>query len=312
MNNNENNIPEKNDFEIIDIPTENNGINQQQNVNIENQSNNIVGQSFNEMPPFQSNNNTEMSSTNINNNEIPPFQPNNSVEMNSANINNNGISNISNVEMTDSLNNDQSSLANDSNRETIYSSDAKNVYIPKNNVNGNNDLENKKMDKGTKEMIILAILAALVIIFLPFLYNLSSGKYHIIDKVKKLYEKSPKTEEKVVEEKEEEEEIEDDDEEENIEQIEFDYSKYNNKLINNDGLKELLITYKNNVLSLIPTNENGIDKYNIEIDKNVRSEDEKTGIDVETFNNENLNNQANYLITVTESDSIITVTAVKQ
>lgn len=286
-------------------------------------SNNEIPQSTNatvsnvEMPNVDTLGQSQMqSNSSISNNEmIPPTNTAfNNAEMPSMD------NSISNNEMTNMQNEpDSISTFNNSPNPQVQSAPIdntedfqKNVYIPKKDVSSS-EPEHSQMDKGTKDIIKLGILVAIVIILLPTLYNLTSGKYHVMNKIKKLWDKPVKTEEKVEEEETEEVEVPEVETEEP--QLTFDFSKYNNQVVNNDGLKELLNTYQDNIVSLTSTVENGKSIYKIEIAKDVTLIENPLSDPasaITTFNDQYLNLQSNYLVTVVENDNLISVSAVKQ
>ena len=176
----------------------------------------------------------------------------------------------------------------------------------------------------------MAVLAALIIIFLPNMYNLTSGNYHITDKIKNsitgLFGKkdtAKQTEntnekEEVKEETTKEETTEEKTTEEKttVKTLSFDFSSYNNQIVDRTKIQTVLDDYKNNIVELNSTVENNIQTINIKIAK------DKTGVtsvitnpdtDIANFKTQNLSANLNYLVTVTNVDSnITTITAVKK
>ena len=188
-NNEEKNIP-TNDFEIIDIPNaednnqtvdnnqfeqtiNNNGPGEQ--ISIDNSQNNNMG--VEQVPAFDVQQpNYEQSYNELNsapevsyNNVQQPIEPIDTREINTDTP-------ISYNEIGDSTMN--------SSNQQLDNVESVNNYVPVSSSSNNQEENKGKLDKSVKEIITMGIIVALVIILLPVLYNVSTGKYNITSNIK--------------------------------------------------------------------------------------------------------------------------------
>lgn len=348
-NNEEKNIP-TNDFEIIDIPNTLNEDNSLNNNQFEQLENNMPVEQINveNIQPSSTNveqiNNDNVQPSNIGVEQIPAFdvqqsnleQPTNSYnELNSNEpvysdvqqpiepIDTREINNetpISYNELGDStMNSSNQQLDNLNNAESV------NNYIPINSSSNNQEENKGKLDQSVKELITMGVIVAVVVALLPILYNVSTGKYNITNNIKNtvsnLFSKSSsKTDNKksVNENKSTATDSNDDEEEQTTEDLEvtFDFTKYNNQVLDNVNLNALLEEYKNYLILLNPTVENGIQTYKIQIAKDVKSAGYSISDPEQAFKEfsaQYLQASANYLITITnDNDNVTTIIATRQ
>ena len=170
----------------------------------------------------------------------------------------------------------------------------------------------------------MGIIVALVIILLPVLYNVSTGKYNITSNIKStvssLFSKSSSktTNKKSVNENKSTVIDNSGDEEQTAEDLglTFDFAKYNNQVLDNVNLNTLLDAYKDYFILLSPTVENGVQTYKIQIAKDVKSAGYSISDPEQAFKEfsaQYLQDSANYLITITnDNDNVTTIVATKQ
>ena len=283
-NNEEKNIP-TNDFEIIDIPNaednnqtvDNNQFEQTINnngpveqISIDNSQNNNMG--VEQVPAFDVQQpNYEQSYNELNsapevsyNNVQQPIEPIDTREIN--------------TETPISYNEIGDSTMNSSNQQ-LDNVESVNNYVPVSSTSNNQEKNKGKLDKSVKEIITMGIIVALVIILLPVLYNVSTGKYNITSNIKStvssLFSKSSgkTTNKKSVNENKSTVIDNSGDEEQTAEDLglTFDFAKYNNQVLDNVNLNTLLDAYKDYFILLSPTVENGVQIYKIQIAKDVKS-----------------------------------------
>ena len=283
-NNEEKNIP-TNDFEIIDIPNaednnqtiDNNQFEQTINnngpveqISIDNSQNNNMG--VEQVPAFDVQQpNYEQSYNELNsapevsyNNVQQPIEPIDTREIN--------------TETPISYNEIGDSTMNSSNQQ-LDNVESVNNYVPVSSTSNNQEENKGKLDKSVKEIITMGIIVALVIILLPVLYNVSTGKYNITSNIKStvssLFSKSSgkTTNKKSVNENKSTVIDNSGDEEQTAEDLglTFDFAKYNNQVLDNVNLNTLLDAYKDYFILLSPTVENGVQIYKIQIAKDVKS-----------------------------------------
>lgn len=328
-NNEEKNIP-TNDFEIIDIPNaednnqtvDNNQFEQTINnngpveqISIDNSQNNNMG--VEQVPAFDVQQpNYEQSYNELNsapevsyNNVQQPIEPIDTREIN--------------TETPISYNEIGDSTMNSSNQQ-LDNVESVNNYVPVSSTSNNQEENKGKLDKSVKEIITMGIIVALVIILLPVLYNVSTGKYNITSNIKStvssLFSKSSSktTNKKSVNENKSTVIDNSGDEEQTAEDLglTFDFAKYNNQVLDNVNLNTLLDAYKDYFILLSPTVENGVQIYKIQIAKDVKS----AGYSIsdpeqafKEFNAQYLQASANYLITITnDNDNVTTIIATRQ
>ena len=328
-NNEEKNIP-TNDFEIIDIPNaednnqtvDNNQFEQTINnngpveqISIDNSQNNNMG--VEQVPAFDVQQpNYEQSYTELNsapevsyNNVQQPIEPIDTREIN--------------TETPISYNEIGDSTMNSSNQQ-LDNVESVNNYVPVSSSSNNQEENKKKLDKSVKEIITMGIIVALVIILLPVLYNVSTGKYNITSNIKStvssLFSKSSSktTNKKSVNENKSTVIDNSGDEEQTAEDLglTFDFAKYNNQVLDNVNLNTLLDAYKDYFILLSPTVENGVQIYKIQIAKDVKSAGYSISDPEQAFKEfsaQYLQASANYLITITnDNDNVTTIVATKQ
>lgn len=328
-NNEEKNIP-TNDFEIIDIPNaednnqtvDNNQFEQTINnngpveqISIDNSQNNNMG--VEQVPAFDVQQpNYEQSYNELNsapevsyNNVQQPIEPIDTREIN--------------TETPISYNEIGDSTMNSSNQQ-LDNVESVNNYVPVSSTSNNQEENKKKLDKSVKEIITMGIIVALVIILLPVLYNVSTGKYNITSNIKStvssLFSKSSSktTNKKSVNENKSTVIDNSGDEEQTAEDLglTFDFAKYNNQVLDNVNLNTLLDAYKDYFILLSPTVENGVQIYKIQIAKDVKSAGYSISDPEQAFKEfsaQYLQASANYLITITnDNDNVTTIIATKQ
>ena len=328
-NNEEKNIP-TNDFEIIDIPNaednnqtvDNNQFEQTINnngpveqISIDNSQNNNMG--VEQVPAFDVQQpNYEQSYNELNsapevsyNNVQQPIEPIDTREIN--------------TETPISYNEIGDSTMNSSNQQ-LDNVESVNNYVPVSSTSNNQEENKGKLDKSVKEIITMGIIVALVIILLPVLYNVSTGKYNITSNIKStvssLFSKSSgkTTNKKSVNENKSTAIDNSGDEEQTAEDLglTFDFTKYNNQVLDNVNLNTLLDAYKDYFILLSPTVENGIQTYKIQIAKDVKSAGYSISDPEQAFKEfsaQYLQASANYLITITnDNDNVTTIVATKQ
>lgn len=328
-NNEEKNIP-TNDFEIIDIPNaednnqtvDNNQFEQTINnngpveqISIDNSQNNNMG--VEQVPAFDVQQpNYEQSYNELNsapevsyNNVQQPIEPIDTREIN--------------TETPISYNEIGDSTMNSSNQQ-LDNVESVNNYVPVSSTSNNQEENKKKLDKSVKEIITMGIIVALVIILLPVLYNVSTGKYNITSNIKStvssLFSKSSSktTNKKSVNENKSTVIDNSGDEEQTAEDLglTFDFAKYNNQVLDNVNLNTLLDAYKDYFILLSPTVENGVQIYKIQIAKDVKSAGYSISDPEQAFKEfsaQYLQASANYLITITnDNDNVTTIVATKQ
>lgn len=328
-NNEEKNIP-TNDFEIIDIPNaednnqtvnnnqfeqtiDNNGLVEQ--ISIDNSQNNNMG--VEQVPAFDVQQpNYEQSYNELNsapevsyNNVQQPIEPIDTREIN--------------TETPISYNEIGDSTMNSSNQQ-LDNVESVNNYVPVSSSSNNQEENKGKLDKSVKEIITMGIIVALVIILLPVLYNVSTGKYNITSNIKStvssLFSKSSSktTNKKSVNENKSTVIDNSGDEEQTAEDLglTFDFAKYNNQVLDNVNLNTLLDAYKDYFILLSPTVENGVQTYKIQIAKDVKSAGYSISDPEQAFKEfsaQYLQDSANYLITITnDNDNVTTIVATKQ
>lgn len=328
-NNEEKNIP-TNDFEIIDIPNaednnqtvDNNQFEQTINnngpveqISIDNSQNNNMG--VEQVPAFDVQQpNYEQSYNELNsapevsyNNVQQPIEPIDTREIN--------------TETPISYNEIGDSTMNSSNQQ-LDNVESVNNYVPVSSSSNNQEENKGKLDKSVKEIITMGIIVALVIILLPVLYNVSTGKYNITSNIKStvssLFSKSSgkTTNKKSVNENKSTVIDNSGDEEQTAEDLglTFDFTKYNNQVLDNVNLNTLLDAYKDYFILLSPTVENGVQTYKIQIAKDVKSAGYSISDPEQAFKEfsaQYLQDSANYLITITnDNDNVTTIVATKQ
>lgn len=328
-NNEEKNIP-TNDFEIIDIPNaednnqtvDNNQFEQTINnngpveqISIDNSQNNNMG--VEQVPAFDVQQpNYEQSYNELNsapevsyNNVQQPIEPIDTREIN--------------TETPISYNEIGDSTMNSSNQQ-LDNVESVNNYVPVSSTSNNQEKNKGKLDKSVKEIITMGIIVALVIILLPVLYNVSTGKYNITSNIKStvssLFSKSSgkTTNKKSVNENKSTVIDNSGDEEQTAEDLglTFDFAKYNNQVLDNVNLNTLLDAYKDYFILLSPTVENGVQIYKIQIAKDVKSAGYSISDPEQAFKEfsaQYLQASANYLITITnDNDNVTTIVATKQ
>lgn len=328
-NNEEKNIP-TNDFEIIDIPNaednnqtvDNNQFEQTINnngpveqISIDNSQNNNMG--VEQVPAFDVQQpNYEQSYNELNsapevsyNNVQQPIEPIDTREIN--------------TETPISYNEIGDSTMNSSNQQ-LDNVESVNNYVPVSSSSNNQEENKGKLDKSVKEIITMGIIVALVIILLPVLYNVSTGKYNITSNIKStvssLFSKSSSktTNKKSVNENKSTAIDNSGDEEQTAEDLglTFDFAKYNNQVLDNVNLNTLLDAYKDYFILLSPTVENGVQIYKIQIAKDVKSAGYSISDPEQAFKEfsaQYLQASANYLITITnDNDNVTTIVATKQ
>ena len=328
-NNEEKNIP-TNNFEIIDIPNaednnqtidknqfeqtiNNNGPVEQ--ISIDNSQNNNMG--VEQVPAFDVQQpNYEQSYNELNsapevsyNNVQQPIEPIDTREIN--------------TETPISYNEIGDSTMNSSNQQ-LDNVESVNNYVPVSSTSNNQEENKGKLDKSVKEIITMGIIVALVIILLPVLYNVSTGKYNITSNIKStvssLFSKSSSktTNKKSVNENKSTVIDNSGDEEQTAEDLglTFDFAKYNNQVLDNVNLNTLLDAYKDYFILLSPTVENGVQIYKIQIAKDVKSAGYSISDPEQAFKEfsaQYLQDSANYLITITnDNDNVTTIVATKQ
>lgn len=328
-NNEEKNIP-TNDFEIIDIP---NAEDNNQTVN-----NNQFEQTINNNGPVEQISIDNSQNNNMGVEQVPAFdvqQPNYEQSYNELNsapeVSYNNVqqpvepidTREINTETPISYNEIGDSTMNSSNQQ-LDNVESVNNYVPVSS-SSNNQKENKgKLDKSVKEIITMGIIVALVIILLPVLYNVSTGKYNITSNIKStvssLFSKSSSktTNKKSVNENKSTAIDNSGDEEQTAEDLglTFDFAKYNNQVLDNVNLNTLLDAYKDYFILLSPTVENGVQTYKIQIAKDVKSAGYSISDPEQAFKEfsaQYLQASANYLITITnDNDNVTTIVATKQ
>lgn len=328
-NNEEKNIP-TNDFEIIDIPNaednnqtvDNNQFEQTINnngpveqISIDNSQNNNMG--VEQVPAFDVQQpNYEQSYNELNsapevsyNNVQQPIEPIDTREIN--------------TETPISYNEIGDSTMNSSNQQ-LDNVESVNNYVPVSSSSNNQEENKGKLDKSVKEIITMGIIVALVIILLPVLYNVSTGKYNITNNIKStvssLFSKSSNktTNKKSVNENKSTVIDNSGDEEQTAEDLglTFDFAKYNNQVLDNVNLNTLLDAYKDYFILLSPTVENGVQIYKIQIAKDVKSAGYSISDPEQAFKEfsaQYLQASANYLITITnDNDNVTTIIATRQ
>lgn len=328
-NNEEKNIP-TNNFEIIDIPNaednnqtiDNNQFEQTINnngpveqISIDNSQNNNMG--VEQVPAFDVQQpNYEQSYNELNsapevsyNNVQQPIEPIDTREIN--------------TETPISYNEIGDSTMNSSNQQ-LDNVESVNNYVPVSSSSNNQEENKGKLDKSVKEIITMGIIVALVIILLPVLYNVSTGKYNITSNIKStvssLFSKSSgkTTNKKSVNENKSTVIDNSGDEEQTAEDLglTFDFAKYNNQVLDNVNLNTLLDAYKDYFILLSPTVENGVQTYKIQIAKDVKSAGYSISDPEQAFKEfsaQYLQASANYLITITnDNDNVTTIVATKQ
>jgi len=328
-NNEEKNIP-TNNFEIIDIPNaednnqtiDNNQFEQTINnngpveqISIDNSQNNNMG--VEQVPAFDVQQpNYEQSYNELNsapevsyNNVQQPIEPIDTREIN--------------TETPISYNEIGDSTMNSSNQQ-LDNVESVNNYVPVSSTSNNQEENKGKLDKSVKEIITMGIIVALVIILLPVLYNVSTGKYNITSNIKStvssLFSKSSSktTNKKSVNENKSTVIDNSGDEEQTAEDLglTFDFAKYNNQVLDNVNLNTLLDAYKDYFILLSPTVENGVQIYKIQIAKDVKSAGYSISDPEQAFKEfsaQYLQDSANYLITITnDNDNVTTIVATKQ
>lgn len=287
-NNDQNKFSQTDDFEIIDLPMDQ-GV--QQNIDSNGQGEGI--------PSFDSGNQQNIPPSYT---EMPigdsPFP---SQDMNNATLENSFPT--SQVEM------------NPTNQESQSE-----VYIPKKDVSTDEKPIKEKLDKSTKEMIIMGVLVAITIILLPVLYNLTMGKYHVMDKIKGLFNKNETQQTENTDTTEETEpvkvDVEESEDAQETDSLTFDFSNYNNQVVNTEAIKNLLIEYQNNVTSLDSVIQNGFQLITITIAtdmENAQSTITDSETTIQNFSTEYLSQEFNYLTTVVDNnDGTFTIQAKQQ
>ena len=346
-NNEEKNIP-TNDFEIIDIPNTSDEDNNLNNNQFEQPKNNTPVEQINveNIQPSSTNieqiNNDNIQPSNIEVEQVPAFdvqqsnleQPINSYNELNSNPTEPVYSDVQqpiepidtreiNTETPISYNEIGDSTMNSSNQQ-LDNVESVNNYVPVSSSSNNQEENKGKLDKSVKEIITMGIIVALVIILLPVLYNVSTGKYNITSNIKStvssLFSKSSSktTNKKSVDENKSTAIDNSGDEEQTAEDLglTFDFTKYNNQVLDNVNLNTLLDAYKDYFILLSPTVENGIQTYKIQIAKDVKSAGysiSDPGQAFKEFSAQYLQDSANYLITITnDNDNVTTIVATKQ
>ena len=347
-NNEEKNIP-TNDFEIIDIPNAEDNNQTVDNNQFEQLENNMPVEQINveNIQPSSTNveqiNNDNIQPSNIGVEQIPAFdvqQSNLEQSTNSYNeLNSNEpvYSDVQqpiepidtreiNTETPISYNELGDSTMNSSNQQldNLNNAESVNNYIPINSSSNNQEENKGKLDQSVKEIITMGIIVALVIILLPVLYNVSTGKYNITNNIKNtvssLFSKSSSktTNKKSVNENKSTVIDNSGDEEQTAEDLglTFDFAKYNNQVLDNVNLNTLLDAYKDYFILLSPTVENGVQIYKIQIAKDVKSAGYSISDPEQAFKEfsaQYLQASANYLITITnDNDNVTTIIATRQ
>ncbi len=343
-NNEEKNIP-TNDFEIIDIPNtsdEDNSLNNNQFEQTINNNGPVEQINVENIQPSSTNieqiNNDNIQPSNIEVEQVPAFdvqQPNYEQsynELNSASeVSYNNVqqpiepidTREINTETPISYNEIGDSTMNSSNQQ-LDNVESVNNYVPVSSSSNNQEENKGKLDKSVKEIITMGIIVALVIILLPVLYNVSTGKYNITSNIKStvssLFSKSSSktTNKKSVNENKSTAIDNSGDEEQTAEDLglTFDFTKYNNQVLDNVNLNTLLDAYKDYFILLSPTVENGVQTYKIQIAKDVKSAGYSISDPEQAFKEfsaQYLQASANYLITITnDNDNVTTIVATKQ
>ena len=341
-NNEEKNIP-TNDFEIIDIPNTSDEDNNLNNNQFEQPENNMPVEQIN-VENIQPSTNIEQTS-NIEVEQVPAFdvqqsnleQPINSYNELNSNLTEPVYSDVQqpiepidtrevNTETPISYNEIGDSTMNSSNQQldNLDNVESVNNYVPVSSSSNNQEENKGKLDKSVKEIITMGIIVALVIILLPVLYNVSTGKYNITNNIKStvssLFSKSSNktTNKKSVNENKSTVIDNSGDEEQTAEDLglTFDFTKYNNQVLDNVNLNTLLEAYKDYFILLSPTVENGIQTYKIQIAKDVKSAGYSISDPEQAFKEfsaQYLQASANYLITITnDNDNVTTIIATRQ
>lgn len=287
-NNDQNKFSQTDDFEIIDLPMDQ-GV--QQNTNGNGQGEGISpfdnGNQQNFPPSY-----TEMPIGNS------PFL---SQDVNHATLENSFPT--SQVEMTPPNQESQSK-----------------VYIPKKDVSTDEKPVKEKLDKSTKEMITMGVIVAITIILLPVLYNLTTGKYHVMDKIKGLFNKNETQQTENTDSMEETEpvkvDVEESGETEETDSLTFDFSEYDNQVVNTETIKNLLIDYQNNVTALDSAIQNNFQVITITIAKdmgNAQSNITDSQTTIQDFITQYLSKEYNFVTTVVDNnDGMFTIQAKQQ
>ena len=348
-NNEEKNIP-TNDFEIIDIPNTSDEDNSLNNNQFEQPENNMPVEQINveNIQPstnIEQINNDNIQPSNTEVEQVPAFdvqqsnleQPINSYNELNSNPTEPVYSDVQqpiepidtrevNTETPISYNEIGDSIVNSSNQQldNLDNVESVNNYVPVSSSSNNQEENKGKLDKSVKEIITMGIIVALVIILLPVLYNVSTGKYNITNNIKStvssLFSKSSNktTNKKSVNENKSTAIDNSGDEEQTAEDLglTFDFTKYNNQVLDNVNLNTLLDAYKDYFILLSPTVENGIQTYKIQIAKDVKSAGYSISDPEQAFKEfsaQYLQASANYLITITnDNDNVTTIVATKQ
>lgn len=318
MNNKEpNNFSNTDDFEIVDIPMEQE----------------TEKPTYDEMPqaveipnPVVESNQSDISSNNVGMNQQGYTEMNQSNIMGSFNEIKVPNDPLPSVENESTISNTDFSMQENINQTSFNEiplvqeqiNPNSNVYIPKKEVKQSDELPKDKLDKSTKEMITMGIIVALVVLLLPTLYNLTTGKYHVMDKIKDLFggNKTTEIKEEVPEDEEEVEEESEEKTEENVDSLTFDFSTYQNQVVKTNTVEEILNNYQNNLVNVTATLQNNMQTITIilaEDMENVESLIKDPITSIQKFRTQYLTTQLNYLMTVTDnSDGTITLTAVQQ
>ena len=348
-NNEEKNIP-TNDFEIIDIPNTSDEDNNLNNNQFEQPENNMPVEQINveNIQPstnIEQINNDNIQPSNTEVEQVPAFdvqqsnleQPINSYNELNSNPTEPVYSDVQqpiepidtrevNTETPISYNEIGDSTMNSSNQQldNLDNVESVNNYVPVSSSSNNQEENKGKLDKSVKEIITMGIIVALVIILLPVLYNVSTGKYNITSNIKStvssLFSKSSSktTNKKSVNENKSTAIDNSGDEEQTAEDLglTFDFTKYNNQVLDNVNLNTLLDAYKDYFILLSPTVENGVQTYKIQIAKDVKSAGYSISDPEQAFKEfsaQYLQDSANYLITITnDNDNVTTIVATKQ
>lgn len=348
-NNEEKNIP-TNDFEIIDIPNTSDEDNNLNNNQFEQPENNMPVEQINveNIQPstnIEQINNDNIQPSNTEVEQVPAFdvqqsnleQPINSYNELNSNPTEPVYSDVQqpiepidtrevNTETPISYNEIGDSIVNSSNQQldNLDNVESVNNYVPVSSSSNNQEENKGKLDKSVKEIITMGIIVALVIILLPVLYNVSTGKYNITNNIKStvssLFSKSSNktTNKKSVNENKSTVIDNSGDEEQTAEDLglTFDFAKYNNQVLDNVNLNTLLDAYKDYFILLSPTVENGVQIYKIQIAKDVKSAGYSISDPEQAFKEfsaQYLQASANYLITITnDNDNVTTIVATKQ
>lgn len=345
-NNEEKNIP-TNDFEIIDIPNTSDEDNNLNNNQFEQPENNMPVEQINveNIQPstnIEQINNDNIQPSNTEVEQVPAFdvqqsnleQPINSYNELNSNPTEPVYSDVQqpiepidtreiNTETPISYNEIGDSTMNSSNQQ-LDNVESVNNYVPVSSTSNNQEENKGKLDKSVKEIITMGIIVALVIILLPVLYNVSTGKYNITNNIKStvssLFSKSSNktTNKKSVNENKSTVIDNSGDEEQTAEDLglTFDFAKYNNQVLDNVNLNTLLDAYKDYFILLSPTVENGVQIYKIQIAKDVKSAGYSISDPEQAFKEfsaQYLQASANYLITITnDNDNVTTIIATRQ